>query len=117
LGRKRTVLATRQVGTVDLKPADIPQEAVDKLPLMVEWSGFLTPTETGEFNLGVRVEGTLGRLSVDDKPVAQQFSFGGLEFAQRSDAFILQGSESVDQNQLRANKARFNPGAVDPGKI
>ena len=75
-GPKQTVLATRQVSAVDLTLQDIPAEAAGKLPLRVEWNGFLTPTETGDFNLGVRVEGTFATLSVDGKPVAQQFSFG-----------------------------------------
>ena len=75
-GPKQAVLATRRVSAVDLTPEDIPQEAVDKLPLKVGWNGFLTPTETGDFNLGVRVEGTFAGLSVDDKPVAQEFLFG-----------------------------------------
>src|SRR6266404_168456 len=75
-GPKQAVLATRQVSVLDLTPEDIPQEAVDKLPLRVGWNGFLTPTEMGDFNLGVRVEGTFAGLSVDDKPVAQEFLFG-----------------------------------------
>ena len=75
-GGKPTQLATRQVSVVDLKPEDVPQEATNKLPLMVEWNGFLTPTETGDFNLGVRVEGTFGQLLVEDKPLAQVFVMG-----------------------------------------
>jgi beta-glucosidase len=75
-GPKQAVLATRRVSALDLTPEDIPQEAVDKLPLRVGWNGFLTPTETGDFNLGVRVEGAFAGLSVDDKPVAQEFLFG-----------------------------------------
>ena len=75
-GPKGAVLATRRVSALDLTPGDIPPEAVDKLPLRVEWNGFLTPTETGDFNLGVRVEGTFAGVSVDGKPVAQEFLFG-----------------------------------------
>ena len=75
-GGKPTVLATREVDALDLKPEDVPPEATGKFPLMVEWNGFLTPTETGEFNLGVRVEGAFARLLVDGKPVAQEFVMG-----------------------------------------
>ncbi len=75
-GRKPTELATRQVTALDLKLEDIPQEASGKSPLLIEWNGFLTPTETGEFNLGVRVEGTFAMASVDGKPVAQEFVLG-----------------------------------------
>ena len=60
-----------------MKPEDVPQEAKGKYPLIVEWNGFLTPTETGEFNVGVRIEGSFGKVSVDGKPVAQEFTLGG----------------------------------------
>ena len=75
-GPRQAVLTTRQVNAVDLTLQGIPPEAAGKFPLRVEWNGFLTPTETGDFNLGVRVEGTFATLSVDGKLVAQQFSFG-----------------------------------------
>ena len=70
-GGKPTILATRQVGTVDLKAGDIPQEATAKYPLRVEWRGFLTPTETSDYSIGVRFQGGFAKVSVDDKPVAQ----------------------------------------------
>jgi len=107
-GPKRTVLATRQVSTVDLKSSDIPPEAVDKLPLKVEWSGFLTPTETGDFNLGVRVEGTFARLSVDDKPVAQQFSFGSGIRAKVGRVHLTKGVRV----SIKFNYEQTNPGSI-----
>jgi beta-glucosidase len=70
-GGKPTILATRDVTTVDLKSEDIPQEATGKYPLRVEWSGFLTPTETADYSLGVRFQGGFVRVLVDEKPVAQ----------------------------------------------
>jgi beta-glucosidase len=76
-GGKPTPLATRQVSVIDLKAEDIPEEASGKYPLRVEWSGFLTPTETGTYNMGVRIDGGFARLFVDGKPVAQLFSVGG----------------------------------------
>ena len=72
-GEKGPVLARRQVGSLDLKAQDIPPEAAGKLPLLVEWVGFLEPPATGEFNLGLAAEGTYVRLVVDGKPVAQEF--------------------------------------------
>jgi len=75
-GQKPTELATHQVAALDLKLDDVPKEAAGKSPLLVEWTGFLAPTETGEFNLGVRVEGTFAMASVDGKPVAQEFVLG-----------------------------------------
>ena len=66
-----TVLATRRVSTIDLKAEDIPQEAAGKYPVRVEWNGFLTPTETGEYTLGARVEGGFARVWLNGKPFAQ----------------------------------------------
>ncbi len=73
-GGKPTILATRDVTTVDLKSEDIPQEARGKYPLRVEWSGFLTPTETADYSIGVRFQGGFVRVLVDEKPVAQGWS-------------------------------------------
>ena len=48
------VLATRTTGVIDLKSEDIPQEAADTYPLSVEWDGFLSVNESGEYSIGVR---------------------------------------------------------------
>ena len=70
-GGKPTILATRDVTTVDLKAEDIPQEATGKYPLGVQWNGFLIPTETGDYSIGLRFQGGFVRVLVDEKPVAQ----------------------------------------------
>jgi beta-glucosidase len=70
-GVQRTVLAARQVNNIDLKADDIPQEASAEYPLRVEWSGFLTPTETGDYTVGVRLEAGFARVQLDGKPIAQ----------------------------------------------
>jgi beta-glucosidase len=74
-GGKPTVLTTRSASSVDLKAGDVPSEAANKSPLLVQWSGFLTPAETGEFVIGLRFEGGFARVAVDGKQVAQ--GFGG----------------------------------------
>jgi beta-glucosidase len=70
-GGKPTVLATRDVTTVDLKTENIPQDATGKYPVRAEWSGFLTPTDTGEYSIGVRFQAGFARVLVNEKPVAQ----------------------------------------------
>lgn len=76
-GGKPTVLATRSVSSVDAKSADIPSEASNKSPLLVQWNGFLTPTETGEFRIGLRFQGGFASVFVDGKQIAQ--GWGGSE--------------------------------------
>jgi beta-glucosidase len=75
-GSKPTPLAMQQATAVDLKTADIPQEAAGKYPLLVDWSGFITPTETGEYSIGTRMQGGVARVYLDGKLVSQQFMFG-----------------------------------------
>jgi beta-glucosidase len=70
-GGKPTTLASRDVTAVDLKADDISQEAVDKYPMRAEWSGFLTPTGTGDYSIGVRFQAGFAKVSVNEKPVAQ----------------------------------------------
>lgn len=69
-GVERTVLAERQLNNVDLKAQDIPQEASGKYPLRVEWSGFLTPIETGDYTIGVRLQGGFARVELDGRTIA-----------------------------------------------
>jgi len=108
-GPKQAVLATRRVSALDLTSEDIPQEAVDKLPLRVGWNGFLTPTETGDFNLGVRVEGVFARLSVDDKPIAQEFLFGQTGIRAKVGRVHLTKGVKVS---IKVNYAQTRPGPI-----
>jgi len=73
-GEKPIVLASRQVTDVEVNPNHLPQETSGKYPLFIRWSGFLTPNETGDYNLGARIEGTMARVYVEDKTVAQEFA-------------------------------------------
>ncbi len=75
-GGKPTILATRDVSAVDLKAEDVPSEAKGKYPLRVEWNGFLTPSESGDYTVGVRFQAGFARVMVDGKPVAQGWAGG-----------------------------------------
>jgi beta-glucosidase len=70
-GGKPTVLATRDGSVVDLKAEDVPSEAKGTYPLRVEWTGFLTPNESGDYTVGLRFQAGFARIMVDGKPVAQ----------------------------------------------
>jgi beta-glucosidase len=87
----------------------VPPEAAGKFPLFVEWSGFLTPPETGDFNLGVRAEGSIASVSVDGKPVAQEFTMN----AKGPQAKI--GRVHFEQGKKVAIKVRY--GTSQPGPM
>ena len=67
------VLATRTVSTVDLNSESVPQEAAGTYPLSVEWAGFLTVNETGDYSIGVRASGNFAMVLVDGKPLVMQY--------------------------------------------
>src|SRR6185312_4538420 len=68
-------LASRTETNVKLTENDLPKEVAGKKTFGVQWSGFLTPLQTGDFLIGLRCDG-FGRLSVDGKQVATAFGGG-----------------------------------------
>jgi beta-glucosidase len=106
-GAKPTVLTTRPVSTVDLKAADLPAEAAGKSPLLVEWSGFLTPNETGDYRIGLRFEGGFARVSVDGKQVAQ--GWGGV-----GEVETKVGRVHLEQGQKVAVKVNYALAGGEP---
>jgi beta-glucosidase len=68
-------IVTRTEANVKLNESNLPAEVAGRKTFGVQWSGFLTPTESGDFLLGIRCEG-FGRLSVDGKLVATAFGGG-----------------------------------------
>ena len=77
-GPRPAPLATRVEPNVDLTSNNLPSEVSGKKQIGVQWTGFLTPTETGDYLIGVRADG-FARLLVDGKPVAQEFRTRGPE--------------------------------------
>jgi beta-glucosidase len=76
-GTRPTPIATRVDPTVDLTGDNLPAEAKGKSQLVVQWSGFLTPNETGEYLVGMNANG-FGRVMVGDKQVAQDMGGVGM---------------------------------------
>lgn len=110
-GVQRTVLAARQVKNVDLKVEDIPQEASGKYPLRIEWTGFLTPTETGDYTLGVRLEGGFARVQLDGKPVAAGWA-GSHDGPQAKIGHV-----HLDQGKKVYLKVSYGQGSAGPASV
>ena len=107
-GPQRTVLTERPVNNLDLKAEDIPQEAVGKYPLRIEWSGFLTPTETGDYTVGVRLQGGFARVEVDGKPLAHGW-VGADEVPQ-----VRAGHIHLEQGKKVYLKVGYGQGSAGP---
>ncbi len=69
-GPEPPVLASRTEPNINLTDSNLPAEVAGKKTVGVRWTGFLTATDTGDYLVGVRGNG-FGRLSIDDKQVAQ----------------------------------------------
>jgi beta-glucosidase len=72
---KKEPFVSRTETNVMLTEKDLPQEVAGKKSFNVQWTGFLTPTESGDFLLGVRSQG-FARLTVDGKQVAMTYGGG-----------------------------------------
>jgi beta-glucosidase len=68
-------LLSRTDTNVKLTENNLPTEVAGKKTFGAQWTGFLTPTETGDYLLGIR-SGGFGRLSVNGKQVATAFGGG-----------------------------------------
>ncbi len=104
----KAVLAKRQVSGVNLKAGDIPEEASGKYPFLVQWNGFLTATETSDYNVGVRIEDGFAKVSIDDKPVAQEYASGGGE------ARTKLGHVHLEQGKRVALKVEYRQSHAGP---
>jgi beta-glucosidase len=69
-GANAPVLASRTEPNVNLTDSNLPSEIAGKKSIGVHWTGFITAPDTGDYLVGVRGMG-FGRLSIDDKQVAQ----------------------------------------------
>jgi beta-glucosidase len=72
---KTPPIMSRAETNVNLTEENLPNEVAGKKTFGVQWSGFLTPNESGDFLIGIRCEG-FGRVSVDEKQVAMAFGGG-----------------------------------------
>lgn len=69
-------LLNRTEPNVSLEKTNLPKEVAGRKSFGVQWTGFLTPTESGEYLVGLRSQG-FTRVSVNGKQIAM--SYGGHE--------------------------------------
>ena len=72
---KPTPFASRVDPVVNLNETNLPEQAKDGHALSVQWTGFLTPTETGDYLIGMKAEG-FARVKLGDKETMQMYSGG-----------------------------------------
>jgi len=65
---KPTPLTSRVESSVNLNESNVPEQAKGIPGLSVQWTGSLYPTATGDYLLGLSVDG-FGRLSVDGREI------------------------------------------------
>jgi beta-glucosidase len=75
LGGPTKPISSRVETNVDLSDSNLPAEARGKEGVSVEWTGSLTPAETGDYLLGITADGFAG-VRVNDKQVAQGWGGG-----------------------------------------
>ncbi|MGA8161059.1 MAG: glycoside hydrolase family 3 C-terminal domain-containing protein [Acidobacteriaceae bacterium] len=77
-GEKPKILVSRVEPNVDLSQSSLPSEAASEKSVVAQWTGFLTPTESGDYLIGIRAAG-FGRVSIDGKDIAQEFGTHGVD--------------------------------------
>jgi beta-glucosidase len=77
-GAKPAPLMSRIEPNIDLSESNLPAEVAGENSLGVQWTGFLTPPDSGDYLIGVRADG-FARVTVDGKTVAQEFRTHGVE--------------------------------------
>jgi len=70
-----TPLTSRIESTVNLNESDLPEQAKGTRDFSVQWTGFLNPSATGDYLLGMKSDG-FARVSVGDKLVVQLWGGG-----------------------------------------
>jgi beta-glucosidase len=72
------VLTSRTERNVEIGENNLPSEVMGKKSFGVQWSGFLTAPDTGDYLVGIKAYG-FARVTVDGKPVAMLGRTQGVE--------------------------------------
>ena len=71
-------VASRIEPNVNLSESNLPSQLAGEKSIGVQWTGFLTPQESGDYYIGVKADG-FAMLSVNGKQVARAFRTNGVQ--------------------------------------
>jgi beta-glucosidase len=118
---KPTPITSRVEPAVELNENTLPEQAKGKPSLAVEWTGFLTPTESGDYLLGIKAEG-FARVSLGEKVVVEIYPAGSnlsqvhLEKGQRVKLDVVYGQTPGNKPQAQLIWVRVN-NVPDPAAV
>jgi beta-glucosidase len=75
-GARPAPIASRVEPNVNLSATNLPSEVAGQTQLGARWTGFLTPPDSGDYLIGIRVNG-FAQVMIDGKQVAQALSSFG----------------------------------------
>ncbi|WP_252263646.1 glycoside hydrolase family 3 C-terminal domain-containing protein [Paracidobacterium acidisoli] len=87
---KPVQILSRTEPNVKLTKENLPSQVAEKKTFGAQWSGFLTPNESGDFLLGIRCKGFC-RLAVDDKQVTLTYGGGNEPVSQAGRVHLEKG--------------------------
>jgi len=110
---------------VDLTKEKLPKEMSGKTPIRVDWKGFITVDETGEYSLGVRYDSGFGGVTVDGKRVAGGWAGGDmvtrmshlhLEKGKKTPIEVHYATSDKDHNSVQLIWSKYDP-KPDPAAV
>ncbi len=107
-GARTAPLASRVEPNINLSESNLPAEVAGKGALTMEWTGFLTPPDSGEYLIGLRAEGFL-MVMVGGRPVAMDY--GTRAFEGRVGRVHLEKGQKVALSIRYGNRGGGSPHA------
>jgi beta-glucosidase len=102
---KPVPILSRTEPNVKLTKGNLPSQVAERKTFGVQWSGFLTPNESGDFLLGIRCKG-FGRLTADGKQVTLTFGGGNEPVSQLGRVHLEKGRKIAVEFTYGAREGR-----------
>ena len=109
-------LTSRVEPNIDLSGNNLPAEAAGKKSIGVEWTGFLTPPDSGDYLIGIRASG-FAIVTVNGNQVVLVFARNGIEArlgrvhfekGQKVALSVRYGTADADQSNAQLIWARYS---------